>query len=210
MFESSILKHLKNDEEPVRIVRKYWITLVGPLSVSALCSIAPFFFLVPLFRLGSLGVAFFVILAVTGLLIFFRSLYVYSLNAFLITNKRIIDIDQHGFFRKTVSESSYQSIQDVSVRFHGIFQTVFHYGSILIQTAGSTANLEIFDAKNPEAVQDIVGNLIEASRRINNEKEPTGTDLSASELLHLAEKLKEGMTPDQFRKIIGKNSKNND
>ncbi|MFC1687816.1 PH domain-containing protein [Patescibacteria group bacterium] len=205
MFESTLLKYLKEDEKLVRVVRRYWITLFGPILVSAIFIIAPFFFLVPLFRFGIIGVAGFVSLILIGIFSAFRATYIYSLNAFLISDRRIIDIDQHGIFHKTISESPYHNIQDVSVRVKGIGQTLFHFGSVMIQTAGTTANLELHNVKNPEVVQEVIGRL---AHEANDGSDDNTSTLSAAELLHLAEKIKEGLTPDQFRKLMDKKTKN--
>lgn len=205
MFESTLLKYLKEDEELIRIVRRYWVTLFGPILLSAIFIIAPFFFLVPLFRIGTIGVIGFTVLVLVGILSAFRTAYIYSLNAFIITDRRIIDIDQHGVFHKTISESPYHNIQDVSVQVKGIGQTIFHFGSIMIQTAGTTANLELHSVKNPEVVQEVIGKL---AHEANNESDDNNSTLSAAELLHLAEKIKEGLTPDQFRKLMDKKTKN--
>ncbi len=202
MFESHLLRQVKEGERLIRIVRRYWVTMILPVTLSALCIIAPFFFLVPMFRLGTPGVAGFFSLIIVGVFFALRTTFVYSLNAFVITDRRIIDIDQHGLFNRAVSECSFATVQDVSIRVKGVFQTFFHYGSVLIQTAGTTANLELDGVKHPENVQEVISRLVEDSHQ-----EKDGSNLSAQDLLHLAEKMKEGLTPDQFRKILGQKTK---
>ncbi|MFA6909404.1 MAG: PH domain-containing protein [Patescibacteria group bacterium] len=203
MFETRIVKYVKEDEHLVMIVRRFWLSVLLPASFSLACSIASFFFLVPLFRKGTIGVVGFFVLLLFGILLAVRTAIVYAFNAFLITDKRIIDIDQRGFFDRTVSECAYTNVQDVSIRMKGMAATLFRYGSILIQTAGTTTNLELSGVHHPERIQEVVSRLIEESQQTGND----GESLTASELLHLAQKIKEGLSVDEFRKLISQSRK---
>ncbi|MFA5135600.1 MAG: PH domain-containing protein [Patescibacteria group bacterium] len=118
--------------------------------------IAPFFFLYPLFRWGTSGILIFIGALIVGGFILLRVFVIYSFNVFVITDERIIDIDQRGFFDRTVSETTYDKIQDVSFRIKGIAQTLFKYGHVVIQTAGTQANIELHGVKEPERVQQTI------------------------------------------------------
>jgi hypothetical protein len=59
----------------------------------------------------------------------------YYFDAWVITNKRLIDVEQIGLFRRIVSETRLEKIQDVTFEIKGIFGTLFHYGNIHVQTA---------------------------------------------------------------------------
>ncbi|MDD5039750.1 MAG: PH domain-containing protein [Patescibacteria group bacterium] len=174
MFEKALEKNLKEDESIASIVRKYPLVFFWQILISAVCSIAPFFFLLPLMRGGWWGVAIFAGFVAFGLIVAIRILIQYSFNVFVITDARIIDIDQRGFFDRTVSETTYDAIQDVSYRIRGISQTLLHYGSIIIQTAGSQANIELTGVKNPELLQQLI-------IRIQHEKQQE-RDVSAAEI----------------------------
>ncbi|MFA6553624.1 MAG: PH domain-containing protein [Patescibacteria group bacterium] len=156
MFESKIEKNIKEGEEVIRIVRKYPLVFCWPIFWSAIFIIAPFFFLVPLWQWGRWGVGLFFISLVFGLLLGVRVAVLYSLNIFVITSERIIDIDQTGFFSRTVSETTYDKIQDVSYSIKGIMQTFLHYGDVIIQTAGQQVNLELNSVKDPEKIQQVI------------------------------------------------------
>lgn len=156
MFENRLKKVIKEDEEIIELVRKYPLVFFWPILVSTVFIIAPFFFLYPLFHWSAWGVlVFFVVLGI-GVLLLFRIFFVYSFNVFIITNQRIIDIDQRGLFDRTVSETIYEKIEDVSFRIKGIIQTIFHYGSIVIQTAANQVNIELQGIKDPERIHHII------------------------------------------------------
>ena len=138
------------------IIRKFPLVFILPIIFSAVFIIAPFFFLYPLFHWSSWGVGIFFVLLIICLLLALRTFIIYSFNVFVITNQRIIDIDQAGLFDRTVSETTYDKIQDVSFRRKGISQTVWHYGSVVIQTAGQQANIELTGVKSPEKIQQLI------------------------------------------------------
>jgi len=93
MFERKIKRNLKEDEEIVQIVKKYPLVFFGPVLLSAIFIIAPFFFLYPLFHWGSWGVLVFFILLGIGILLALRVFIIYSFYVFVITSHRIIVID---------------------------------------------------------------------------------------------------------------------
>ncbi len=156
MFEDRIRRNLKENEELVVIIRKFPLVFILPIIFSAVFIIAPFFFMYPLFHWSSWGVGIFFTLLIIGLFIALRTFIIYSFNVFVITNQRIIDIDQAGLFDRTVSETTYDKIQDVSFRRKGISQTLWRYGSVVIQTAGQQANIELIGVKNPEKIQQLI------------------------------------------------------
>ncbi|MFH1564804.1 MAG: PH domain-containing protein [bacterium] len=59
------------------------------------------------------------------------------LDYWIITNKRIININQNGLFSRTVGELKLSRVQDVTCEVHGFFATILHYGDINIQSAGT-------------------------------------------------------------------------
>ncbi len=175
MFENRLQKRLKEGESAVLIVRKYPFVFLGQILFSSFFIIAPFFFLFPLLRWGGWGALIFFIGLLIGIVVAVRVFVEYSFNVFLITDTRIIDIDRKGFFDRTVSETTYDKIQDVSFRSHGVMQTILHYGSVIIQTAGQQANIELHGVKNPELVQQTI---IEIQREKNERGEISAEELT--------------------------------
>lgn len=159
MITKYLSKNLKVDEEVVRIVRCYPLPLGLKIGLAGLLMLADFFFMTWFIKQGGWGVtAFFVVLS--GLAVYgYRQWYLWSMNVIIVTNQRLIDLDQAGFFNRTVSETTYTKIQDVSYTICGLLPTVFHYGTVVVQTAGGQTNLELKGVRNPEAVQDLITQL---------------------------------------------------
>jgi len=95
----------------------------------------------------------------------FYSLTMYTLDVWIVTDRRIIDSTQRGFFNRTVSELHISRIQDISVQTVGIIQTFFKFGDLQIQTAGAEERFKFSQIPHPERVKDEIMGLAEASSR---------------------------------------------
>lgn len=81
-------------------------------------------------------------------------------NLYIITNKRIIDVDFVGFLYKNISETALDSIEDVTSTVGGAIKVIFNYGDVIIQTAGQKREFEFNDVANPSKVRDIIADII--------------------------------------------------
>ncbi len=159
---------LDTDEHVIRIVRKSIILFCLQVIGFVFVSILPVFLL-------SFGIKYFelsfsdstqqivrVILA-TWILFVWVSLFIrftnYYLDSWVITNKRIVDIDQKSLFTRTTATLNLDKIQDVRVEVGGLLRTVLGIGTIHIQTAGSETVFVIPDASSPEGVKTTIINL---------------------------------------------------
>ncbi len=80
-------------------------------------------------------------------------------QAGLVTNKRIIDVDLSGILYRQVSETKIQNVEDVTYNQTGFIRSLFNYGDVLVQTAGSVENIEYDRVPRPAQVADIIGDL---------------------------------------------------
>lgn len=67
----------------------------------------------------------------------------------ILTDQRFMDITQISLFRRSVTSTPLERIQDATSSVDGFFQTLLNYGNILIQTAGGNTNIHIFIDKTP-------------------------------------------------------------
>ena len=77
----------------------------------------------------------------------------YYLDIWIITNQRLLDIEQIGFFNRVVSELDLKRIQDITSRVHGLFPTMFGFGNIHIQTAAEEHKFELKSIPHPVTVR---------------------------------------------------------
>ncbi|MFH0956113.1 MAG: PH domain-containing protein [Candidatus Falkowbacteria bacterium] len=113
-----------------------------------------------------------IVLATSGYILFiwlflFFSFIDYYLDVWLITNERIIDIRQEGFFSRTIAELKLFQIQDVTSELKGFSKFVFRYGDIYVQTAGEVQRFVFKQIPHPEEVRDIIIKLVEESKKHN-------------------------------------------
>ena len=78
----------------------------------------------------------------------------YLLDVWIVTNERIVDSTQQGFFHRTISELHIHRIQDISVSIKGIIRTFFHFGDLQIQTAGEEERFNFSEIASPDVVKD--------------------------------------------------------
>ena len=81
-------------------------------------------------------------------------------NVGIVTNKRVVDIDLHAVIYKEISDAQLGKIEDITVKSGGYLQSFFDYGSIFIQTAGATVNIEFNNVPHPSDAVQIINKLI--------------------------------------------------
>ncbi|OGI25045.1 MAG: hypothetical protein A3J76_02320 [Candidatus Moranbacteria bacterium RBG_13_45_13] len=89
----------------------------------------------------------------------------FYLDAWIVTNERIINIEQRGFFMRNVSELKLTKIQDVTSEIIGVIPTLLDYGNIHVQTAGEKERFSFQQIPNPNHVKNIIVHLQEKERR---------------------------------------------
>jgi membrane protein YdbS with pleckstrin-like domain len=97
-------------------------------------------------------------------LFFFLLLTDYILDVWFITSKRIVDIQQDGFFSRRVAEQYLSRVQDVKSEMVGVLPTLFKYGNVRVQTAGEQEHFVFEDVSDPEMVRRLIMELIEKSQ----------------------------------------------
>lgn len=89
----------------------------------------------------------------------------YYLDTWIITNERIINIEQEGLFNRTASELDLAAVQDTTAEIRGILQTLFTYGQVYVQTAGEKGRFHFKNIDNPEHVKELITRLVEEDKR---------------------------------------------
>lgn len=156
--------HLEPGEEIVLVLRKHWFIFLA--HTLAVC-IA--------FFLGALALAF--LLAFDNIvdasiwepiLYFLFSLFSLFLvesffiswvhlyyDIWIVTNRRIIDIEQKSLFNREISEFMIGRVQDVTTDVPSLFATLLGYGNITIQTAGEM-NFTVHSIPRLEAAKELI------------------------------------------------------
>ena len=152
---------LKENERIITTVRRYGLTYSCHFIFVLIILTTDFFFMFWLFAKGWWGIVLYCVGLLISAYVFFRTLFVWKKNQMIITTHRIVDIDQNGFFDKTVSEVPYDRVEDVSGRICGFFGTIFRYGEIVIQTGAGKVQIVLEKVKQPVKLQQQINDLIE-------------------------------------------------
>lgn len=92
-------------------------------------------------------------------------IYGYRSSISILTNQRILNVKQHGFFNCEISEAELDRIQDVSSATKGVWQTLFHFGDVTIRTASKDSLLVLANISTPyDFQQAIVRSLKDVKR----------------------------------------------
>lgn len=156
MFLRLIHLSLRPGERLVKVVRQSKIRIIFPLLLSFSIYLLAFFFLFYFISLGKLGMIFFGFLLFIASFYAFYKFYFWYFNVLILTNKRVIDIDQRKFFERIISDVSYGQIRDVVVKVKGVFQTIFCLGAIFLVSKGENDNLELANISRPEKIRDLI------------------------------------------------------
>jgi hypothetical protein len=136
-------------EELLFVFRRHVIAMrkgfYGLLVPFALLSIPPLIWSSQL-ELFLLPIAGFVI----GLIIFFYHFMMWYFTVYIVTNERIRQVTQKGFFGKDVVELRLSKIQNISYNIPGFSGEVFKFGTIVIQTF--VGDLVIHKVEHPNEI----------------------------------------------------------
>ncbi len=119
----------------------------------------------------SLFVVYLFLISLWALFIWIIAAYsftMYTLDVWIVTDRRIIDSTQHGFFNRKVSELHLSRIQDISVSTDGVIQTFFKFGDLHIQTAGTEERFKFLQIPHPNRVKDEMMKIAFAKHHLNN------------------------------------------
>lgn len=75
----------------------------------------------------------------------------HELDLYVITNNRVIGIEQISFLNRTVSECSLWQIQEVNTQTQWLLSNILNYWSLSVQTAWSTTTMKMIYA--PDSMQ---------------------------------------------------------
>ena len=77
----------------------------------------------------------------------------------IVTDRRLIDLDQRGLFDCVVTEAPFRQIDEVTYRVKGLLPTLCRYGDVRVQLAGSAADLAFCRIPAPQRLHDLINDL---------------------------------------------------
>lgn len=93
---------------------------------------------------------------------FFENFLTWYFNNYVVSDKRVVDIDFYGLIHRRFSEAPLRNVEDITNQISGFGQVIFHYGDVSIQTAAESREITFENVPDPDKVQDIISDLISA------------------------------------------------
>lgn len=158
-------KGKREEEEIILVLRRHWLILVGKLIPFILIFIVImiiFIFSPSLINRSSIQIddnlfdvvmSFFCLGTWLGLFIMWIDFYY---DVWIVTDQRIISIEQLGLFRREISELEHGKIQDVTTEIHGVIPTLLKFGQVYIQTAGEKARFTFKQVSDPVMIRTVI------------------------------------------------------
>lgn len=165
----------QRDDETIKLIlRKHRITLLGPLIYLFILAFLPLAFytlLIPYTFSAFMqkpyeDLYFLMITIYYGFLwiITFMEWIDYYLDIWIITDQRLLDIQQNSFFHRIVAELDLKRVQDITSTVDGPWQTFFQYGDIQIQTASEENIIKPKSIPHPVTVRRQIMDLCKAAQ----------------------------------------------
>jgi uncharacterized membrane protein YdbT with pleckstrin-like domain len=171
-------------EHIIRVVYDHWFVLLGRIILLFLAVSMPVIGFGILRTLpfpsiitidGNINSALFFFLAIWLMFVWMIGWNIwtnYFLNVLVITDIRIFDIVQKGYFSRKSSSFRIDHIQNITVTQKGLIQTLFDFGTLHFETAGENINFTASYIARPYEVKKMIDEMQDS-------------ELSSSQEVHL-------------------------
>lgn len=168
---------LEDSEKVLQVVRKHWFIIFSELFSIFLMALFPFLIIfvynvlpenLHIFSIPDVHVVPTVVFATCAwmLLTFLVGFTIwtnYYLDIWIITDRRIIFVDQRSFFNRNVSMFRLERLQDIEIKMVGIIPTFLNYGTLIAQTAGHfESNFASYGLPDPRGLQATIQRAMDA------------------------------------------------
>ncbi len=157
--------NLREGERIKKLVKHHRIVLIPGLVISFLILVLDFFLFFWLMLQGWWGMALFTAVIFAVVFNVSRLMFLFNNNLLIITDQRILDFEQVGFFKKFTNEFGFYEINKAHSVTKGVFGTIFRYGSLKLDLRNKTNDFEIFKVPKPDKLQSVINELVERETR---------------------------------------------
>lgn len=161
---------LEKDEKVLRVARKHWFLILTELLGVLVIILIPFFLIIVLTLIPGLAPESLDLETLLPYISYLISLWLlmsllsgfmiwthYYLDLWIITDRRIIVVDQVHFFNRKVSSFRLERLQDVKVQISGIIPTFLNFGTLHAHTASNNEeNFTTTGLPDPRDLQAII------------------------------------------------------
>lgn len=157
---------LHEGEKLVKTIRRHWFVVALDVLIFLILAIVPLFIITVVLNQGIRGAE----ISYGPIIAFFYSVWLlftwnifavawtnnYYLDVILITNRRLLKIDQISLFARDISEMRLERVQDINVETMGIIPSLLNFGDLKVQTAGEEKEFVMHNIPNPNEIKNII------------------------------------------------------
>ena len=157
----------RDDEHVITVLRGHWLLFISHIAQLVGLNLLPLLVLAVFYygvgwEIPTSGLWYVLGVVITSTyycfawLIYYHAFVDYHLDIWILTDQRIINIEQKGLFDRIISELNITKVQDVTSEVHGHIQTLFDFGNVYVQTAAEQQRFVFTNVPNPEEVARLV------------------------------------------------------
>lgn len=164
-FEKFYFSGQHNGEIIIKIVRRHWFNILEQyfIIIGLLFLMLVSLQFLPIFFTGNNDMPIFIFvesfLAILVWIYIFIIWIDFYFDVWIITNERIVNIEQKDLFIRTISELRFDKIQDISIEIFGLIPTILNFGDVYVQTAGNTERFCFRNVPDPQKIKGLVMNM---------------------------------------------------
>ena len=158
------LENLRKGEVVKKVLKRHWMAFLGLFFYLFLVIVVVISIYLTMWFTAWSNFIVIVLLMIASVLLYVEWLN-NELDMYVITNKRIIGIDQISFLNRTVSECSLADVQEVNSKTKWVLANIFDYGSVVIQTAWNASNFHMSIVPEPLKSARQILNVVEELKK---------------------------------------------
>jgi membrane protein YdbS with pleckstrin-like domain len=90
--------------------------------------------------------------------------YQHRHDEWIVTDQRLIDSFKRNWFSQQVASADLVNVQDISVSKSGPLQSIFNFGDVVCQTAGTNSRFVLSDVPRPADLMRVIDGTRDAAR----------------------------------------------
>lgn len=153
-------QHIEEGEVLSRVVHKHWIVAVRDIFWAFLFTCVSLVLLLT----WPQGLAFWIVLGcITVCAVWLlHDFFDYALDAWVITDQAVIDLNWIGWFHRQSTRVLYSDIQGVSYEIHGVLGTLLKFGTVSIEKISTGSTFSLPYVSRPKEVESLILKNMEA------------------------------------------------
>ncbi len=170
MLDSTLFsRHLEEDEIVTKIVHKHWLLGLRALAAPSVA------LLLGLIVMASARIPlvfqFAAVFCIASIMWWLRNFFDYYMDAWIITNQGIIDLEWFGLFHRQSSRILYSDVQGVSYEVKGFWGTVLRYGTVSVEKISTGSAVSLSHVHQPKSVESQILKNMETYLHTKNMKD---------------------------------------